>query len=149
MPLNEDLSTLATQPAGPGGPGGPGELASPGPGPGGGPDMPPGPMPDPGPVTATPQSAGHGGPGIDTPVEKQAMELLTRGAELIRKAADVDPAIRPIIDKHLENAFLDVMTTYGLGEQAKLSLKQAKMQRDQQVAGRLNMAGPPVPPTGG
>lgn len=132
MDMNEGLGQLAQAP-GPGPePTGPGMA---GPAPSGPTAAPPGPG----------ASGGqHGGPGIDTPIEQKAMTYLAKGAELIREAANVDPSIRPIIDQHLERAFLDVMTAYGMGEQAKLSLKQAKMQRDQQRSSSLG--GPPVAP---
>jgi len=89
---------------------------------------------------------GMGGPGIDTPQEQQAMQLLTQGAQSLREASNVDPSIRYIIDKVLMDGFSQIMKHYGLEEQGKVALQQAQLQkRDQDTLRRA----PTGPPTGG
>lgn len=96
---------------------------------------------------------GMGGPGVDTPQEQQAVQLLMQGAQMLRQAAQVDPSIRPIIDKLLPDAFLQITQHYGFAEEGKMALKQAQMQqgraRASAVGGMGPTQGPPTgPPTG-
>jgi hypothetical protein len=95
-------------------------------------------------------SSGPGGPGPDTPAEQQALKLLTQADALLSQAAQIEPSISHILTKGREDVFLGVMTAWGMGQQAKLSLQQAKLQRDQQQAGKVGLTGPPaLPPMGG
>ena len=95
---------------------------------------------------------GMGGPGVDTPQEQQAVQLLMQGAQMLRQAAQVDPSIRPIIDKLLPDAFLQITQHYGFAEEGKMALKQAQMQqgraRASAVGGMGPTQGPPSPPAG-
>jgi len=95
------------------------------------------------PPAAPPMQPGQalGGQGVDTPQEQQAVELLMQAAMMMRQAAETDPGLRPYIDKHLQGAFLDISTYYGFGEDAKLALKQATMQRDRERSGMMMKAG--------
>jgi len=87
---------------------------------------------------------GMGGPGVDTPQEKQAVEKLMQAAQLMRAAANDDPSIRPMIDKTLQDAFLQITEHYGFGEEGKLALKQAQIGQNRARASALEGAGPPT-----
>uniref|UniRef100_A0A6M3L3D4 Uncharacterized protein n=1 Tax=viral metagenome TaxID=1070528 RepID=A0A6M3L3D4_9ZZZZ len=87
-----------------------------------------------------------GGRGIDTPQEEKAMQMLVQAASLIREAANAEPSIRYIADKHLLGMFNDVVKHYGIEEQGKMALQQAQLaKRDE---GAVRRAGPPGAPTG-
>ena len=94
-----------------------------------------------------------GGPGVDTPQEQQAFQMLMKGAEMFRQAAQTDPTVRHIIDKFLQDGFLQISEHYGFGEEGKLALKQAQMTKGRAqasaVTGQGPQSGPPVggPPT--
>ena len=93
---------------------------------------------------------GMGGPGIDTPQEKQAVELLMQGAQVFRQAAQIDPTVAHIIDKFLQDGFLQISEHYGFGEEGKLALKQAQMMKGRAKAQAVNTPGPTQgPPIGG
>jgi len=85
---------------------------------------------------------GLGGPGIDTPQEQQAVQLIMQGGMAFRKAAEIDPSVRAIIDPLLQKAFLDVTKHYGLEEEGKVAMKQAQLQSGRAKASRLS-ARPP------
>lgn len=90
---------------------------------------------------------GLGGPGIDTPQEQQAVQLLMQGAMSFRKATEIDPSIRGIIDPALQKAYLEITRHYGLEEEGKTALKQAQLQSNRMRASRLS-APPSAPPMG-
>lgn len=92
-----------------------------------------------------------GGPGIDTPQEQKAVQLLTKGAQLIREAANAEPSIRIIVDKTLQDLFMQITKHYGMEEEGKLALRQAKLGADRQRAVALTgpPGGPPSPPPAG
>lgn len=101
-------------------------------------------------------SSGMGGPGVDTPQEKQAVDMLMQAMQLMRQASTVDPSIRPLVDKFLPDTFLQFAQHYGFGEEAKMALKQAQMTQEKARAGALQggqgpMQRPPVtgPPQAG
>ena len=85
---------------------------------------------------------GQGGPGIDTPQEQQAVQMLIQGMQMFRQAATTDPSIRPMIDKILQDGFLQIADHYGYGEEAKLALKQAQMQVGRARASAVEGRGP-------
>ena len=90
--------------------------------------------------------AAPGARGIDTPQEEKAMQMLVQAASLIREAANAEPSIRYIADKHLLGMFNDVVKHYGIEEQGKMALQQAQLaKRDE---GAVRRAGPPAAPTG-
>lgn len=94
----------------------------------------------------TETGAAPGGRGIDTPQEEKAMQMLVQAASLIREAANAEPSIRYIADKHLLGMFNDVVKHYGIEEQGKMALQQAQLaKRDE---GAVRRAGPPGAPTG-
>jgi len=110
-------------------------------------EMPPAEMPMEEPsvdTTTPPTSEGSqlGGPGIDTPQEKAAIAKLIQGGIFMRQATQHDPSIRYILDQHLEKMFLDIANHYGVAEEGKLALKQAKMRVAEKRRNRL--AGPPI-----
>jgi len=86
---------------------------------------------------------GLGGPGIDTPQEQQAIQLIMQGAMAFRKATEVDPSLRGFIDPALQKAYLDITKHYGLEEEGKTALKQAQLQSNRERSSRLT-ARPPV-----
>lgn len=86
---------------------------------------------------------GLGGPGVDTPQEQQAVQLIMQGAMAFRKATEIDPSIRGIIDPALQKAYLDITKHYGLEEEGKAALKQAQLQSNRAKSSRLT-ARPPV-----
>ena len=88
------------------------------------------------------QSAGLGGPGVDTPQEQKAVDLLMKGAMMFREAAQTDPSVRPIIDKILQDGFLQVSEHYGFGEEGKLAVKQAQLTRNRAQASAFGGGGP-------
>lgn len=94
-----------------------------------------------------------GGPGVDTPQEQQAVEMLMQGAQMFRQAAQTDPSVRHIIDKFLQDGFIQISEHYGFGEEGKLALKQGQMMKSRAqasvVTGQGPQSGPPVggPPT--
>jgi len=92
-----------------------------------------------GPPTADPaampqpmQQAGSqlGGPGVDTPQEQKAVEMLMQGAMLMRQAAQIDPSVSPIVDKMLQDSYLQITKHYGFEQEGKLALQQAQMQKN-------------------
>jgi hypothetical protein len=102
--------------------------------------------------------AGMGGPGVDTPQEQQAVQVFMRGAQLLRQGAEIDPSTRPIIDKILQDGFLQIAKHYGFEEEGKIALKQAQMQQNRAKAAAVSGQGPhqgppivqpPEPPGGG
>lgn len=113
---------------------------------------------DSGAVPSTPTEGGApapGGPGLDTPAEKQAVQLLMEGGMLFRKAAEVEPSVRYLIDAMLEKMMLDVTKHYGMEQEGKLALQQAKLGRDRERSGALTgppggapSGAPPEAPTG-
>jgi len=128
----------------------------------GGPPMPGGPPtgPSAGPPTGPPVgpppsqlqpavsgAGGLGGPGIDTPGEKKAMVALSRGVMAIREATKFDPSLRPIVDKMLQDGFLQIMRHYGMEQEGKLSLQQAKMKADRMRSAPLRGGSMPQRPT--
>lgn len=86
---------------------------------------------------------GLGGPGVDTPQEQQAVQLLMQGAMAFRKASELDPSIRGLVDPMLQKAYLDITKHYGLEEEGKTALKQAQLQSNRARASRLTSR-PPV-----
>jgi hypothetical protein len=84
-----------------------------------------------------------GGPGADTPQEQQALQLLLQGATMMRRATEIEPSIRYIIDDLLQKAYLGVTKHYGLEQEGKLALQQAKLQADRGRA--VALTGPPKP----
>ena len=95
-------------------------------------------------LSAMPQDPGAGGPGIDTPQEQQAVELLMQAAQGFRQAAETDPSVKPIIDAILQDAFLKITTHYGFGEEGKMALKQAQMGQEKARSSALSYGGPPT-----
>lgn len=96
-----------------------------------------------GPPTAGqgPSGAAPGGPGPDTPQEQQALKLLMQAAVALRRAAEVEPSIRYIIDDTLQKAYLSVTKHYGMEQEGKLALQQAKLRADRGRA--VALTGPP------
>jgi hypothetical protein len=86
--------------------------------------------------------ADSGGPGVDTPSEQQAVQLFLQGMQLFRQGAQKDPTTQYIIDKCLQDTFLQIAQHYGYGEDAKLALKQAQMIKMRERSGALSGAGP-------
>jgi len=84
-----------------------------------------------------------GGPGADTPQEQQALKLLMQGAIMMRRATEVEPSIRYIIDDLLQKAYLSVTKHYGMEQEGKLALQQAKLKADRSKA--VAVTGPPRP----
>jgi len=91
-----------------------------------------------------------GGPGVDTPQEQQAVQLLMQGAQAFRQAAETDPSVRHLIDKFLQDGFLQISEHYGFGEEGKMALKQAQMTKNRAqasaVMGQGPQQGPPTQP---
>lgn len=92
-------------------------------------------------------SAAPGGPGPDTPQEQQALKLLMQGALMMRRATEVEPSIRYIIDDLLQKAYLQVTKHYGMEQEGKLALQQAQLRANRNRASAVT--GPPKPQTGG
>lgn len=109
-----------------------------------GPDMGGGQMPG---AEAGPQGQGPGGPGADTPQEQQAIQMLMQGAMLMRRATEVEPSIRYIVDDLLQKAYLGITKHYGMEQEGKLALQQARLQSDRNKA--VAITGPPKRPTTG
>lgn len=111
--------------------------------------MPPGAGAEMAPTTgaAPGQTPPPGGPGPDTPQEQQALKLLMQGAVMMRRATEVEPSIRYIIDDLLQKAYLMVTKHYGMEQEGKLALQQAKIRADRGRA--VAVTGPPVRPTQG
>jgi len=107
---------------------------------GGSPEMPGAPMPG-------GESGGQspGGPGVDTPQEQQAVKLLMQGAQAFRKAAQIEPSVRYIVDKLLQEGFMSITKHYGMEQEGKLAMQQAKLGADKQKSAAFN--GPPAPPS--
>jgi len=93
------------------------------------------------------QTPPPGGPGPDTPQEQQALKLLMQGAVIMRRATEVEPSIRYIIDDLLQKAYLMVTKHYGMEQEGKLALQQAKLRADRSRA--VAVTGPPKRPTQG
>jgi hypothetical protein len=94
-----------------------------------------------------------GGPGVDTPQEQQAVQMLMQGAQLFRQAAETDPSVAPIVDKMLMDSYLQITKHYGFEQEGKLSLQQAQMQKNRMKAQAFDSPagqaqGPPVSPMG-
>lgn len=117
------------------------------PGPGGGGGMPVGGGP-PGMEAGGGEGPGQGpgGPGIDTPAEQQAVQLIAQGMAMLRQAATLEPSIRWIMDSSLPKLMLEVAKHYGVEEEAKLALQQAQLQK--RKADTIRRAGPPPAPSG-
>lgn len=137
----QGVSDLSSMDTGGGGP----EMSAPGGPPGGPPTAPPIPTSEPLGQAAQP-AGGIGGPGIDTPQEKQAMQSVMQGMMALRQAATADPSLRVVIDQHLQKMFLDITSHYGLAEEGKTALKQAQLASNRQRSGAV--MGPPGPPGG-
>jgi len=91
-----------------------------------------------------------GGPGVDTPQEQQAVQMLMQGAQMFRQAAQTDPSVSHIIDKFLQDGFLQISDHYGFGEEGKMALKQAQMTKGRAQASAVSGQGPTAgPPIGG
>lgn len=88
-----------------------------------------------------PSGAAPGGPGPDTPQEQQALKLLMQAGVALRRAAEVEPSIRYIIDETLQKAYLSITKHYGMEQEGKLALQQAKIRADRGKA--IAMTGPP------
>lgn len=86
---------------------------------------------------------GPGGPGVDTPQEQQALQLLLQGAMMMRRATEIEPSIRYIIDDLLQKAYLGVTKHYGLEQEGKLALQQAQLKANRSRSAALT--GPPRP----
>jgi len=130
----EDLGQLAAMPPGGGGGMGGGEMGGP-------PTSQGAPMPMPGP---------EGGPPGGAPVEQQALQMLAQGVDICLQAAGIDPSIQQIVDGHVKKALVDVLTVYGMAEEAKFVAQQIDRMRQQ--SHRQNLAGasgPPGAPPGG
>uniref|UniRef100_A0A6M3IMC9 Uncharacterized protein n=2 Tax=viral metagenome TaxID=1070528 RepID=A0A6M3IMC9_9ZZZZ len=112
------------QPPGPVGPTGPPDLAA---------------APGSEPTTQPP-----GGPGVDTPQEMKALELLGQAAVMFRQATEAEPSIRFIADKYLPLIFADITKHYGIEQEGKLAMQQAQLQKQRQ--GSPLAGGPPKPP---
>jgi len=135
MPLAEQMSQLSQMDAGPQG----------APSPQGAP------APMQGPVGAPLQAGAQalGGPGVDTPQEQKAVQLLMQGAMMMRQAAQIDPSVSPIIDKMLQDSYLQITKHYGFEQEGKLALQQAQMQKSRMKSQRFSspagqQAGPPL-----
>ena len=121
MPLADQLSQLSQMPAQ--GQGAGGMPAQGGP-PGGAEGQPPIPQG----VQSFAQSLG--GPGVDTPQEQKAVQMLMQGAMLFRQAAETDPSVGPIVDKMLQDSYMQITKHYGFEQEGKLALQQAQMQKN-------------------
>lgn len=108
------------------------------------PTPPPGPPPGATPAGAAGgQGAPPGGPGPDTPQEQQALKLLMQGAMMFRRATEVEPSIRFLIDELLQKAYLGVTKHYGMEQEGKLALQQAQIKANRNKA--VAITGPPRP----
>ena len=92
---------------------------------------------------------GLGGPGVDTPQEQKAVQMLMQGAMLMRQAAEIDPSVSPIIDKMLQDSYLQITKHYGFVQEGKLSLQQAQMQKSRMKSQAFSSpagqeSGPPI-----
>uniref|UniRef100_A0A6M3LC06 Uncharacterized protein n=1 Tax=viral metagenome TaxID=1070528 RepID=A0A6M3LC06_9ZZZZ len=143
MPALDNMQQLSQMPESPEGPGAGSDLpppnlgAPPQPGAGG----PPGP-------TGPGGQPGLGGPGIDTPQEQKAMQMLTQGAQALRQAASTDPSTRYIVDKVLMDLFNAITKHYNLEQEGKVALQQAQLQKRNADIVRRQPSGPPGPPMG-
>ena len=90
-----------------------------------------------------------GGPGVDTPQEQQAVQLLMQGAQAFRQAAETDPTVRHLVDKLLQDGFLQISDHYGFGEEGKMALKQAQMTKNRAQASAVMGQGPQQGPPQG
>ena len=96
------------------------------------------------------ETAAPGGPGPDTPQEQQALQLLMQGALMFRRATEIEPSIRYMIDDLLQKAYLGVTKHYGMEQEGKLALQQAQLKANRNKA--VAITGPPrqtKPPMGG
>lgn len=82
-----------------------------------------------------------GGPGVDTPQEQQAVQMLMKGAMLMRQAAEVDPSVAPIIDKMLQDSYLQITKHYGFEQEGKMAMQQAQMQKSRMKSQAFNSPG--------
>jgi len=82
-----------------------------------------------------------GGPGVDTPQEQKAVQMLMQGAMLMRQAAEVDPSVAPIIDKMLQDSYLQITKHYGFEQEGKMAMQQAQMQKSRMKAQAFNSPG--------
>ena len=135
MPLADQLSQLSQMPAQEGAP-----MEG----------MPPQGMPQSGAQPPLGGQPGLGGPGVDTPQEQKAVQMLMQGAMLMRQAAQVDPSVAPIIDKMLQDSYLQITKHYGFEQEGKLALQQAQMQKNRMKSQAFSspagqaQAGPPM-----
>lgn len=90
---------------------------------------------------------GPGQPGVDTPQEQKAIQLLTQAAVLMREAANVEPSIRHIVDDTLQRSFLAVTKHYGIEQEGKLAMQQSQLTKNRMMSSRIG--GGMAPPTGG
>ena len=136
MPMADQLAQLSQMPAEGGGGGAPAPMQGP---PAEPQQIPPG-------VQQMAQQLG--GPGVDTPQEQQAVQMLMQGALLFRRAAETDPSVAPIVDKMLKDSYLQITRHYGFEQEGKLALQQAEMQRNRMKANAFSspaaQQGPPV-----
>jgi len=143
MPIADQISQLSQMPQEGAGPGG-----LPPQGPPQGPPMQPDPNMQPGAQNAL------GGPGVDTPQEQKAVQMLMQGAQMFRQAADIDPSVAPIVDKMLTDSYLQITKHYGFEQEGKMAIQQAQMQKSRMKSQAFNSPagqqdGPPGPPVGG
>jgi len=136
MPIADQISQLSQMPQGEGGP----AVSQ-------GPPMQPDPNMQPGAQNAL------GGPGVDTPQEQKAVQMLMQGAQLFRQAADIDPSVAPIIDKMLTDSYLQITKHYGFEQEGKMAIQQAQMQKSRMKSQAFNspagqQSGPPTSPAG-
>jgi threonine dehydrogenase-like Zn-dependent dehydrogenase len=109
-----------------------------------------GPPMDPGAAGGAPMPGPEGGPPGGAPVEQQALQMLAQGVDICLQAAGIDPSIQQIVDGHVKKALVDVLTVYGMAEEAKFVAQQIDQMRQQ--SHRQNLAGasgPPGAPPGG
>lgn len=90
---------------------------------------------------ATPGGPPPGGPGPDTPQEQQALQLLMQGALMMRRATEIEPSIRYLIDDLLQKAYLGVTKHYGMEQEGKLALQQSQLRANRSKA--VALTGPP------
>jgi hypothetical protein len=134
MPIADQLSQMSQMPQGGGGMEG-------------GPQGPPMQGPPPG-MQQGAQNA-LGGPGVDTPQEQKAVQMLMQGAMLFRQAAEIDPSVSPIVDKMLTDSYLQITKHYGFEQEGKMAIQQAQMQKSRMKSQAFNspagqQEGPPV-----
>lgn len=137
MPYDEmetsQMSQLSAMDEGGGGPGGPPMSGQPSGPPTGGPPM--------GGQAPTQGGGSPGGPGADTPQEQQALKMLLNGAVMFRRATEIEPSIRYLVDELLQKIYLGVTKHYGMEQEGKLALQQSRLRADRSRA--VALTGPP------